>query len=112
LKACPCLHEPQPFDRYTLVRSVGVDETHGRYGEVTIRECRQCGRWWLHYAVEYEAFTGSGRYFMGLIRPRVARSLAPDEAVAYLERLRWHLYGGSYYDGRKGRSRGEIQVDL
>ncbi|MBN1641194.1 MAG: hypothetical protein JXA09_08155 [Anaerolineae bacterium] len=112
LGQCACLRQPLPADQYELLGSIGVDQTGGRYGRVTLKRCTRCGRWWLHYAVEYEAFGGSGRYYMGLISPRRARRLRADEAAAYLDRLPWHLYGGSYYDGRAGRSRGRVRVDL
>jgi hypothetical protein len=99
-------------DQYEIVADLGVDTTCGRYGEVTIWRCRRCARWWLHYCVEYEAFPRSGRCFMGRIAPRVAKTLRPEAAVPYLDRLDWHLYGGSYFEGQAGRSRGNVQVDL
>jgi hypothetical protein len=101
-----------PADRYEPVASLGVDETNGRFGEVTLLRCRRCGRLWLRYAVEYEAFSESGRHYMGLISPHRARRLKADEAAAYLDSLAWHLYGGSYYHGRTGRARGKVYVDL
>ncbi len=109
---CPCLDAPLASDQYEVVAHLGVDTTHGRYGEVTIRRCRHCGRWWLHYLVEYEAFSGSGRYFMGLIAPFDAKALTPKVAVSYLNSLDWHLHGGSYFGGKAGRSQGRVQVDL
>lgn len=100
-----------PFQAYEKVRFIGIDTTNGRFGEVNLWQCRKCGRYWLHYLVEYEAFTGSGRYFMGLITPLVADSLSPRGAVDYLNGLDWHLFGGSYF-GKKGRSTGEVHADL
>jgi hypothetical protein len=101
--SCICLEVPLPFDHYQEVKFIGIDETEGRFGEVTLKQCRHCRRYWLHYLVEYEAFKGSGRYFMGLIALEVANALTPEKAVAYLESLEWRLFGGSYF-GRKGRS--------
>lgn len=111
-KQCSCLDEPRSFDQYEEVRRLGVDPTSGRYGEVGLLRCKRCGRYWLRYQVEYEAFTGSGRYFMGLITLEKAESLAPDEAFDYLNQLDWHLYGGSYFFGKKGRSTGKVDVDV
>ena len=111
-RPCSCLNAPLAADQYEIVAHLGVDTTHGRYGEVEIWRCEQCQRWWLHYRVEYEAFPGSGRYFMGLIRPNAAERLTPEAAVPYLNHLRWHLYGGSYFGGKAGRARGKVQVDL
>ena len=109
---CACLRAPLSADQYDPVGSLGVDETNGRFGEVTLRRCRRCGRLWLRYFVEYEAFSESGRYYMGLISSRRARRLKAEEAVAYLDSLPWHLYGGSYYYGHTGRARGRVHVDL
>ena len=108
---CKCLNEPMLFDQYNKVRHLGVDETHGRFGDVELRQCKQCGHHWLHYSVEYEAFTGSGRYFMGLITLEVADTLSSDKAVEYLNTLDWHLYGGSYF-GKKGKSINKVNADL
>jgi hypothetical protein len=55
-------------------RAIGVDETNGRYGLVDARTCRSCGR--LRYHVEYEGFTGSGRWFRGLLPEDVPRGVA------------------------------------
>jgi hypothetical protein len=90
---------------------VGIDETNGRYGEVTLKQCTHCGRYWLHYFVEYEHRKSSGRWYMGLITPEQAQTLQPQAAVAYLEKLDWNFYGGSYFDGRNGKGHGNIFVD-
>jgi hypothetical protein len=99
------------YDQYEVVKDVGVDETHGRFGAVDIWQCKTCGRLWVHYHVEYEAFTASGRYFMGLITVEKAQIIKPDQVVDYLDQLDWHLYGGSYF-GSKGRSSGKVYADL
>jgi hypothetical protein len=109
---CPCLEAPLASSQYEVIAYLGVDTAHGRYGEVTLRRCRHCGCRWLHYQVEYEAFSGSGRYFMGLITPQSAETLTAEAAVSYLNSLDWHLYGGSYFGGKAGRTRGKVQVDL
>lgn len=109
---CICLREPMQFYEYEEIQYIGVDETNGRYGDVTLKKCKKCDRYWLHYLVEYEAFTASGRYFMGLITPEIAQTLSPDLAVSYLNSLEWHLYAGSYFYGKKGRSTGKVEVDL
>jgi len=108
---CLCLSAPLSFDQYDPIQFIGIDDTHGRFGEVKMLQCKTCGRYWLHYFVEYESFRGSGRYFMGLIAPEIAETLTPDRAVKYLNSLDWHLYGGSYFLGRKGRVSGQVNVD-
>lgn len=90
---------------------MGIDETNGRFGEVSLKQCKVCGQLWLHYFVEYESFTGSGRYFMGMISPEVAETISAESAVEYLNELEWHLYAGSFFSGKKGRRTGQVQVD-
>lgn len=106
--ACPCQEEPQPFTHYDEVRAIGTDETNGRFGDVTLRRCNHCGCLWLHYLVEFESRSRSGRYFMGLITPDAAETLTAEAAVPYLESLDWHLYGGSFFDGKQGKSYSRI----
>lgn len=101
---CICLELPLPFFHYEEVKSIGVDETLGRFGEVKLRRCLHCGRHWLHYFVEFEAYRKSGRYYMGLITPELAESITPETAADYIGNLDWHLYGGSFFDGETGRS--------
>lgn len=111
-QACICMNKPMEFDQYETVKHIGVDPTNGRCGDVTLKQCKYCDRYWLYYQVEYEAFTRSGRYFLGLIAPDTVRTLSPDAAIDYLNNLDWYLYGGSYFGGRKGRTTGKVPVDL
>lgn len=94
------------------VRSVGVDATNGRFGEVRVRTCRACGRRWLHYHVEYEGFTGSGRWYLGLLPEGADAALTPQAAVPLLESLPWHVYGGSYWGTTGLRGTAPIHADL
>jgi hypothetical protein len=91
---------------------VGVDRTNGRFGDVSIRTCRACGRRWLRYQVEYEAFSGSGRWYTGLLPEGADARLRPEDAVPLLERLPWHVYGGSFFDSPGRRGMGAPHVDL
>jgi len=104
---CICLNLPMSYNHYKNIGFIGVDETEGRFGEVNIKQCKHCGRYWLHYFVEYEEFSESGRYFMGVITLEAAKTIKPETAIDYLDSLEWHLYGGSYFGG-KGKSTGEV----
>lgn len=99
---CICLGLPLPH--FEKVRFIGVDKANGRFGEVTLQRCRHCNRLWLHYFVEFEAYRASGRYYMGLITPEAAETITADVAADYIGSLDWHLYGGSFFDGKTGRS--------
>ncbi|HEU4885930.1 MAG TPA: hypothetical protein VFT45_27075 [Longimicrobium sp.] len=107
--ACECLElGPSSYDE----ASVGVDTSRGRFGDVSLRTCRACGRRWLRYHVEYEAFTASGRWFLGLLPDDADAGLAPAEAVALLQALPWHVYGGSFFRTRGRRGTGPIDAIL
>ena len=84
--------------------SLGVDETNGRYGEVTVETCRACGSMWLRYFVEYEFFSESGRWYRGPVTAEMVESLKPERALELLSSLPLYFYGGSYFrtPGRKG----------
>lgn len=105
--SCICLDSPLTYKHYKEIGFLGQDETHGRFAQVSVRQCRNCNRYWLHYFVEYEHHRGSGRYFMGLIYLETARNLNPEAAVDYLNTLDWHLYGGSYFS-HAGKSTREV----
>ncbi|HUR53827.1 MAG TPA: hypothetical protein VMZ71_06830 [Gemmataceae bacterium] len=100
---CRCMTPPFDFRDFDTA-SLGVDETNGRFGEVTVETCRACGARWLRYFVENEAFSRSGRWYRGLVSPDVLAGLSPSQAPAVLAGLPWYFFGGSYFDstGRKG----------
>lgn len=108
---CCCLTLPSggaDFDSTVI----GVDETRGRFGEVSVETCRRCGSKWIRYFVEYEAFTKSGRWYRGLISEDAARSVTPEAAVALLESLEWRFVGGSYFESTGFKSSRPVSVDL
>jgi hypothetical protein len=91
---------------------IGRDEQRGRFGEVTLQKCGDCGRKWLEYFVEYEAFTASGRRFRGLVTDAQAATVTASTAATMLGGLPWHFAWGSYFDGRWLRQSGPVRVDL
>ena len=76
--------------------------------EVSVLICQACGQQWLRYSYNVEAFTGSGRWYLGAITPEQVTSLTCEQAKGILEHLAWYYYGGSYYQGRIGRTSGAI----
>jgi hypothetical protein len=108
---CRCFSPPFDFRDFDA-EPVGVDQTNGRFGDVSIETCKHCGTRWLRYFVEYEAFSASGRWFRGLLTPELERTLTPTAAVALLQNLPWHFYGGSYFQTTGAKGTGPIQVDL
>jgi hypothetical protein len=106
-RTCPCVEgRATPREQ----RFVGVDKTRRVYGEVTVERCQACGRAWLEYRVEDEAFTGSGRWFRGRIDEVTAGRITPEEAAATLEGLESYLFGGSYFGHAARRSSGPLRL--
>jgi hypothetical protein len=79
-----------------------------RYAVVTLLACPECGQLWLRYHYEVEAFTASGRWYLGAITAQQASLLTVENAKATLEGLSWYIYGGSYYGGRSDRASGSL----
>jgi hypothetical protein len=102
---------PFHYTDFTSV-PVGTDETKGRYGEVTIDTCNRCQKKWLRYFVQYEGFSGSGRWYQGHVSDEVARTVTPEGAVGVLEQMDWYFLGGSYFDSQGRRGSGRLSVDM
>ena len=103
--SCGCLESP--IGRGMHVKELGMDS---RFAEVSVFQCRDCGRHWLRYFYEVEAFTRSGRWYLGCVTPEQFDGLTVENAKGVMEALDWYLYGGSYYDGLTGRTSGEINL--
>lgn len=87
---------------------IGIDETEGRFADVTVERCGSCGRVWLRYFVEYEAFSQSGRWARGEITEQQAREVTPQTARKMLEGLASYVRGGSCFGGVVSVQRGKI----
>lgn len=105
--SCACEEGSARFDRFEA-RSVGRDETSGLFAEVEIWRCRTCGRPWLRYSMEQEAFSRSGRWTRGLITDAEADAVSAGMASDLLGRLTWRLEGGSYHGGLVSRLSGPL----
>ena len=108
MTGCVCEQGGARFTQFET-QDVGCDETEGRFADVTLDRCRSCGRVWLRYLVEYEAFSRSGRWARGLIGEEAAQTITPQAAVDHLNGLEWYLYGGSSFDGISGRRSGAMR---
>jgi hypothetical protein len=78
------------------------------YAEITLLRCSVCSQHWLRYFYELEAFTASGRWYLGAITVEQAAQLTLENAKATLEGLGWYFYGGSYYRGKSGKTSGGV----
>jgi hypothetical protein len=111
MQPCQCVAD-KPVLRTRTLRTVGVDQTKGRFADVTVEKCLSCGRLWLRYFVQYEAFSESGRWYMGVISEEAAGTVSPATALGVLEGLEWHVFGGSYFKTAGRRGTGPLFVDL
>ena len=104
--SCGCFTTPYNF----LVdeKELGMDDN---YATVSLLICPVCGQPWLRYFYEIEAFTASGRWYLGAITTEQASSMTVANAKATLESLGWYFYGGSYYHGRSGKTSGKIYLN-
>jgi hypothetical protein len=108
---CVCFKPAYDYRDYVM-RSIGIDPTNHRFGDVSILICQHCGAKWLFYQVEYEAFTASGRWFRGLLTDDAQAAITPPDAIPLLEQLPWYFAGGSYFQTIGKRSSGKISLDL
>ena len=81
-------------------------------GEVELETCKSCGIHWLRYFYEHEGFTGSGRWYRGIVDAVTLPTLTPANCVVHLESLPWYIYGGSYFNTLGQRGAGPIKETL
>ncbi len=110
MNQCICMEPPFHHTNFDSL-SMGIDETNGRFAEVSIETCKQCGRRWLRYFVEYEAFSRSGRWYRGLITDEMAERVTPATAVSILQNLETRFCGGSYFNSSGHRHVGPLVLD-
>jgi len=103
-----CVCFSAPARSLVIVKELGVD---GIFAEVSLLTCPLCGQHWLRYFYEMEAFTASGRWYLGAIRVEQVPLLTAENAKDILESLSWYFYGGSYYGGRSGKASGKIWLN-
>jgi hypothetical protein len=105
MNECTCLSEGPRRPDVIDERYIGRDDTGGRFADVSLLRCSRCRRLWLRYAVEYEAYSRSGRWAAAPIDQTAAVTMTPEVAAPFLDRAELCIVGGSYYGhpGRRGR---------
>ena len=104
-ETCSCLVAVS--ERLILIAELGMD---AHYAEVSLLVCPDCLQPWLRYCFELEAFSNSGRWYLGAFSPDEVEALRAEEAKALLENLPWYYCGGSYYSGHVYRSSGKLDL--
>ena len=105
-ESCGCFTALGQF--LVLDKELGMDSN---FALASLLVCRWCGQDWLRYLYEIEAFTASGRWYLGAIPVEQTSNLAAEDAKALLEGLSWYFFGGSYYGGGSGRTSGRINLN-
>jgi hypothetical protein len=103
--SCGCL-EAGPTDADSSY--LGTDRN---YADIHLLRCRACGATWLRYYFVIEAFSRSGRWYLGLVPEDRVAEIREDNALAILNALDWHIAGGSYFDGKVHRRSGPTGLD-
>lgn len=104
--SCPCLDPKARFDLFESA-ALGSDD---RYGESSLWTCKTCGRVWLHYRLEFEGFTGSGRWYRGELA--AGESVEPAKAAERFAAMPEYLAGGSHFKGGPRRRSGPIDSSI
>lgn len=99
---CSCLSGRMHYSEYDRTE-LGTD---GRHADVTAHRCKKCGRIWLNYYLEEEAFAGSGRWYRGLIPPGTA--VTAENAAALFGQIDGYFAGGSHFGGEIRRRSGPL----
>lgn len=109
--ACECQNSKANYFVFDK-KEIGIDTQKGRYGEVSIVTCKTCGSKWLHYFVEYEFFSRSGRWFRTSVTQEMESQITPENAGFYLNCATLCFAGGSYFDSNGFVISGEKRLDL
>ena len=109
---CPCLDLGPRHPDAAHERDLGIDETEGRFADVELVRCLRCRRLWLHYHVEYGAFTASGRWASTPIGEAEAGEITPERAADFIAAAPWHIYGGSWFGHAGKRGHGRVHWGL
>ena len=96
--SCSCFK--QISTQLILEKDLGMDQD---FAEVTLLVCPLCAAHWLRYFYEHEAFTASGRWYLGAVTNEQAVNLTAAGAKATIDSLDWVYFGGSYFNGKSGR---------
>jgi len=89
--SCACCNTP--YHSVVNAEELGMDEN---FAEVSLLTCPLCGQKWLRYLYEVEAFTASGRWYLGAIPSEQALILTAENAKETLEKPKSDIYDTIY----------------
>ncbi len=109
--SCHCLTPPFRYTDFER-KSLGVDQTKGRFAEVSVDTCRACAQKFLHYQYELEGISRSGRWYRAPVCTVELRNLLPEAAPAILATRPWYYFGGSYFESSGQRTTSPLKPQL
>ncbi len=95
---CSCYLDPSELGSGS---ELGMDSN---YAEVSLLHCSRCGQQWVRVFYEIEAFSRSGRWYLGAVDGEVSAEMARAALEGALE----YWQGGSYYNSNEALSSGPI----
>jgi transposase-like protein len=110
IENCPC-KAPQCNAENFNFSFWATDTTNNRFAEISIYTCKHCNSQWVHYFVEYEAYSKSGRWYRCRITPLQLQQLTANNTVDFLEQAADYFYGGSYFNTTGKYGSGKVKVD-
>ncbi len=105
---CACQEDGPRYPESSTVTDLGVDQTDGRFADVAVNRCERCGQLWLHYQVEYEHISRSGRWACVPVSAAEAAGVTAETAEALIAARPWRIYGGSYWGHVGKRGSGQL----
>lgn len=88
----------------------GVDTTNSSYGDVTLFRCHGCSTAWLRFAIEYESFSRSGRWYRAPVPPEREAEVTAENAIEMLNSLKPLFAGGSRFDSPGFETHGRVNL--
>jgi hypothetical protein len=108
---CQCLDPECSVDAFHET-DIGSDSTAGSFSNVSLFDCRFCGRRWLYCSINEEVFSRPSRWYRGPISVTRSRSIRPEYAAEILASLSWYFHGGSDVETNGQKSSGPVSLDL
>ncbi|MCD1116925.1 hypothetical protein [Chryseobacterium turcicum] len=91
---------------------VGKDKTNGRNADVEIIQCRLCQRIWINYVIESAENSESKNWYKGIVAKKDVTQVTPENAIEYIEKQEWYIYGGSDFENPESFGQGKLNLGL
>jgi len=107
---CGCEKPNQSSSDYRTSK-IESDNSNDNGAEVSVLQCRLCQRIWILYVTNSQ-LSQSERWYKGIVAKKDLSSITPENAIEYLEKLDWYIYGGSYFKSEGTFGQGNINLGI